>query len=229
MLIIGHRGACGYEPENTISSFKKALELGVDMIELDVHLIETGELVVIHDDKVDRTTDGTGYVTDFSFEQLRTLDAGNGQQIPTLQEVLDLIDKHVPVNIELKGHGTAKAVADVIDEYKSKGWHDDHFLISSFNHIELDEFRKLQPDIKRGALVGTIPIDYAAFAEQLGAHTVNPSAEFISQAFVDDAHRRGMKVLVHIVNDQSEVERKNALGVDGVFTNFPDKTRSYLN
>ena len=228
MQIIGHRGACGYEPENTLASFKKAIELDVDMIELDVYVLESGEVVVIHDDKVDRTTDGTGYVTEFSFEQLRTLDAGHGQQVPTLSEVLDVIDRQVPVNIELKGDGTAVAVASIIDEYEANGWTDDDFIISSFNHVELAQFHALRPHIKIGALIGTIPVDYAAFAQDLGAYSMNPDAEFINQAFVDDAHRRGLKVFVHTINDEGETLRKQALGVDGIFTNFPDKERAYL-
>ncbi len=129
MKIIGHRGACGYEPENTISSFKKALELGVDAIELDVYVLGRGELVVIHDDKVDRTTNGKGYVLDYSFEELRKLDAGNGQTIPTLEEVLDLVNMKTSVNIELKGTGTAKAVASTIYNYLAKGWSEEQLMV----------------------------------------------------------------------------------------------------
>src|SRR6056297_2287931 len=105
VLKIGHRGAMGYEPENTLRSFKKAIELNVDMVELDVYVCSSGELVVIHDDKVDKTTNGKGYVSEKSFDELRKLDAGMGEKIPTLQEVLDLIDKRAKVNIELKGKG----------------------------------------------------------------------------------------------------------------------------
>ena len=108
LLKISHRGACGYEPENTLASFKKAIEINADMIELDVHVCKTGEVVVIHDEKVNRTTNGKGYVSQKNLESLKKLDAGKGKKIPTLIEVLDLVNKRVKVNIELKGKKTAE-------------------------------------------------------------------------------------------------------------------------
>ena len=109
-LIIGHRGACGYEPENTLVSFARAVNMGVDMIELDVYACKTGELVVHHDDTVDRMTNGHGNVIDMSFAELRSLKVAGIEQIPTLSEVIDLIDHKVPIDIELKGPGTAKPI-----------------------------------------------------------------------------------------------------------------------
>ncbi|HMH70074.1 MAG TPA: glycerophosphodiester phosphodiesterase family protein [Candidatus Saccharimonadales bacterium] len=229
MKIIGHRGACGHEPENTLASFKKALELGVDMIELDVYSLKDGELVVIHDDKVDRTTNGTGYVADFIFEELRSLDAGNGEKIPLLGEVLDLINGQVPVNIELKGVGTAGHVAKLINRYRTeKRWPNDLFLVSSFNHVELAEFTRHMPAIKTGALIVGIPLTYAAFAQELGSVSVNLDAEFITREFVEDAHERNLEVFVFTVNDERDVRRLRDLGVDGIFSNFPDRARAYL-
>jgi glycerophosphoryl diester phosphodiesterase len=230
MQIIGHRGACGYEPENTLSSFQKALELGVSMVELDVYALTTGELVVIHDDRVDRTTDGAGYVLDFSYEALRQLDAGKGQKIPLLSEVFDLIDKKAKVNIELKGVGTAAPVAELILSYKiEKGWSEELFVVSSFNHIELAGFTKRLPTIQTGALIMGIPMDYAAFAEKLGAFSANLSAEFISPEYVRDAHDRGLKVYVYPINNEPEIKRMQALQIDGVFSDYPDKVLSYLS
>lgn len=224
MLKIGHRGAMGYEPENTLRSFKKGLELGVDMVELDVYALKTGELVVIHDDKVDRTTDGHGYVMDKTFEEIKSLDAGDGEKIPTLQEVLELVDKKVQVNIELKGEGTAQPVAKVIDQYiKDKGWSGDHFIVSSFDHYELKEFNSLKPEIRIGALITGIPIGYCDYAEKVNAYSVNLNLEFINQKFVDDAHGRGLKVFVYTVNDKDDINRMKDLGVDGLFSNFPDR------
>lgn len=224
IIRIGHRGACGYEPENTLLSFKKALELNVDMIELDVYLCKTGELVVIHDDKVDRTTNGKGYITEKSFKELRQLDAGKGEKIPTLQEVLDLTNKKAKVNIELKGEGTAKPVSKVIEKYvKEKGWSYDDFLVSSFNHYELLKFSKLSPNIKIGVLIKGTPIGFAEFAEKVNAYSVHLSLEFINKEFVEDAHKRGMKVFVWTVNDTDEMQRMKELGIDGVFSKFPDR------
>jgi glycerophosphoryl diester phosphodiesterase len=229
MQIIGHRGAPAVAPENTLSSFRKALEMRVVMIELDVYALKSGELVVIHDDKVDRTTDGSGYITDFSLTALRRLDAGNGEKIPLLAEVLNLVDKTVPVNIELKGIGTAKPVAELLMRYiRDRGWTTDRFIVSSFNHIELKKFHQLMPQIRTGALIVGIPVDYAAFAEKLGAYSVNPSAEFVTPEYVQDAHNRGLKVFAFTVNDQSEIRRMDELKVDGIFTNVPDQAFSYL-
>ena len=230
MKIIGHRGAAGHEPENTLISFKKALELNVDMIELDVYVLKTGELVVMHDNKVDRTTNGSGYVIDYTFEELRKLDAGHGEQVPLLSEVLDLVDKSVPVNIELKGIGTAKNTAALIATYiQEKGWTEDLFIVSSFNHIELMEFVNLMPAIHTGALSEGILLGYSAFAEQLGSYSTNLSAEFITPEFVLDAHNRHLEVFVYTINDESEIERMQTLGVDGIFTNFPDRARAQLS
>ena len=228
MKIIGHRGACGYEHENTLSSFKKALELGVDAIELDVYHLESGELVIMHDSKVNRTTNGTGFVEDFTFTELRKLDAGNGQQVPTLHEVLDLVDARVQVNIELKGFGTAKPVAACISERIQNGWTVDHFSVSSFNHVELSTFNKLMPTVKIGALIDGIPLDYAAFASELNAYSVNPSAEFLSKDFVADAKARGLEVHVYTVNDEDLVRKMLELDVDAIFTNYPDRSRSIV-
>lgn len=224
ILKIGHRGAAGYEPENTLISFEKALDLSVDVIEFDVYVCKTGELVVIHDDKVNRTTNGKGYVMEKSLKELRELDAGKGQKIPTLKEILDLVDKKVIVNIELKGPGTAESVAKVIEEYiEQENWSVESFVVSSFNHPELKKFKEINPKIKTGALLVGIPENYAEFAEKLGADYVNLSIEFINKEFIDDAHRRGLKVLMFTANDVDDINKMKDLGVDGIFSNFPDR------
>ena len=224
VLKIGHRGAMGYESENTLRSFKKAIELKVDMVELDVHVCKSGELVVIHDDRVDRTTDGKGYVSEKSAQELRKLDAGKGDKIPTLREVLDFIDRRVKVNIELKGEGTAKPVSKLVEEYVSmKDWSYEDFLISSFNYNELIEFSKLNPKVKIGFLITYVPSGFLELAEKINAHSVNISMEFVNERFVQDAHKRGIKVFVWKVNDIEDIEKMVALGVDGIFSDFPDR------
>ena len=221
---IAHRGASGYEPENTLLAFKKAIELKADMIELDVHKCKSGELVVIHDEKLDRATNGTGYVAEKTIQQLRRLDAGKGQKIPTLQEVLDLVDRKIKVNIELKGEGTAKPVFKVIENYvKRRGWSYDDFLISSFDHYELLRFNKLNPKIKIGALISGIPIDFVAFAKKINAYSVNLCVDAINKRFVEDAHKKSMKVFVWTVNDFEDIRRMKKLGVDGIFSDYPDR------
>jgi glycerophosphoryl diester phosphodiesterase len=230
MQIIGERGVSGYEPENTLISFKRALEFGVDRVELDVYVLKTGEVVVIHDSKVDRTTNGSGYVEDFSLVDLRQLDAGKGEKIPLLVEVIELVDRKVPIDIELKGFGTAGPVAEIIKKYKEKGWLDSDFIVSSFNHVELANFMKLLPSVKTGALITGMLTDYAAFAEKLGVDYLIPKSEFLSQEYVDDAHKRGLKVFTFFdgVDDEAEIKRFKTLGIAGIFSKCPDKARSYL-
>lgn len=224
MLRIGHRGACGYEPENTLRSFHRALQLRVDMVELDVHVCRSGEVVVIHDSKVDRTTGGTGYVADKTLDELRTLDAGKGEKIPTLQEVLALVNKEVKVNIELKGAGTAKPVFQLLEKYvRESGWSYGDFLISSFNHDELKEFRRLSKEFSIGVLTLDIPAGFVEFVEKIGAYSVNVWVESISRELVDDARRRGIRVFVWTVDDRDDIERMRSLGVDGIFSNYPDR------
>lgn len=222
LLCIGHRGAMGHAPENTLRSIHKALELGVLCMELDVYYVD-GRIVVFHDDRLERTTDGTGYICEKSFAYLRSLDAGEGQQIPTLEEVCDVIDSQVCLNIELKGAETAAPVARLITKLVDDGWDKEKFLVSSFHHQALLEMKRLYPDIKLGALIRGIPVDGAKFAEDLGAFSVHPALDFVNQQFVDDAHARGLKVFVYGVDHPEDIAKMQLLGVDGVFTGFPER------
>ena len=221
---IGHRGAAGHAPENTLLSFQKAIDSGVDMIELDVYVCKTWELVVFHDKKLERTSNGHGYVAEKTFEELRSLDAGQGQYIPLLSEVLDLVARKVKINIELKGEWTAKPVADLIaNSVQSKGWQYDDFLVSSSNHYALQEFFTYCPQVAIGAILSDVLIGFAEAGEKLHASSVHLDHEFISQAFVDDAHRRDMKVFVWTVDDPEEIESMKKLWVDGIFSNYPER------
>jgi len=194
------------------------------MVELDVHVCRSGEIVVIHDSKVDRTTGGTGYVADKTLDELRTLDAGKGEKIPTLQEVLALVNRKVKVNIELKGTDTARPVFQLLEEHvREFGWSYGDFLISSFNHDELKEFRRLSKEFNIGVLILDIPAGFLEFAEEIGAYSVNVWAGSISRELVDDARRRGIRVFVWTVDDRDDIERMRSLGVDGICSNYPDR------
>lgn len=222
LLCFSHRGAMGYAPENTLSAVRKALELGSHYIEVDVHYVD-GHLVVFHDIRLERTTNGTGYLGEHSFEYLRSLDAGDGEQIPTLKEVCDLIYTRAGLNIELKGAGTAAPVAELLSELFGQGWDKEKFLVSSFNHPELVEMRRLHKDIKLGALLHGVFVGGAKFAEDLHAFSVHPSLDFIDQRLVIDAHSRGLKVFVYGADHPDDIASMQALGVDGIFTGFPDR------
>lgn len=222
LLCIGHRGAMGHEPENTLSSIRKAIELGASYLEVDVYYVD-GHLLVFHDDRLERNTDGHGYLCEQSFDYLRSLDAGNGQRIPTLEEVCAEIDAKACLNIELKGPDTAIPVAKLITEQANNGWSKDRFLVSSFRHRELLTMKRIDASIKLGALIRGIPVHYAKFAEDIGVFSVHPSLQCVEQRFVDDAHERGMKVYVYAVDHPEDIEKMYSLGVDGVFTGYPER------
>lgn len=222
-LSIGHRGARGHEPENTLLAIDTGIALGSDMIEFDVQ--RCGEqLVVLHDPRLERTTNGAGRVSEVSFDYLRGLDAGKGQQIPTLNEVLALVAGRVSLNIELKSaHGTAAAVATVLRDALNDGWQTEQFLVSSFHLPELYEFKQLAPEIPIAVLVCGVPLDWAACATELGAQALNISAEFADPTLVRDAHARGLKVHAYTVNHPSEIAAMRALGLNGVFSDYPER------
>lgn len=221
-MIIGHRGACGYAPENTIKSFKKAIELGLVMTELDVHLCKSGDLVVIHDDTVDRTTDGTGYVADKTWDELRKLDAGEGERIPNLTEVLNFVDHQIKMDIELKGPHTAEPTAKIIHQFvDEKGWSYSDFLVTSFNHEELKLFHKLCPEVKIGAIFSKLPDDLEGVISHLNPDVIIVSHKYITPEFVAKMHALEKLIFVYTVNDQKRLEEVKNMGVDGIFTDYP--------
>jgi glycerophosphoryl diester phosphodiesterase len=223
MIIIGHRGAMGYEPENTLRSFQKAIDLQVDMIEFDVHLCKTGELIIIHDDDVNRTTDGQGFVAKKSLAELKELDAGKGEKIPTLEEVLDLIDRKIKVNIELKGPNTAEPTLKVIKKYiKKKKWTYNDFLVSSFDSPELEILRNLDEQIDVAVAIDRDPLDYIEFSQKLKAYSIHPIISATDKKFIEIAHKNNLKVFVWTV-ESKEVQRMKEIGVDGIFVNYPDR------
>jgi glycerophosphoryl diester phosphodiesterase len=222
MLCIGHRGAKGYLPENTLGSIRKALDLGGRYIEIDVYNVE-GHLVAFHDNRIERTTNGEGYIQAQSFNYLRTLDAGNGECIPTLAEVCQLINAEACLNIELKGPNTAALVTATIAQLVEQGWNKNVFLVSSFNHRQLAEMQKLDDEILLGALMCGLPVDDAKYAQDLRAFSVHPSIEFLDQRFIEDAHARNLKVFAYTVNHPEDIQKFYQLGVDGVFTDYPDR------
>jgi len=227
MLKIGHRGAMGYAPENTLTSFAKALELGVDGIELDVHVCKSGEVVVIHDARVDRTTNGKGRVIDLTLDELRQLDAGDGQRIPTLPEVLDWVNRRAIIDIELKAEGIARSVSEVVRHYlQEQEWGKNGFMISSFDHHELKRCHDLIPEIPFGPLISAKPLDYALLAQAMDAEAIMPSFEFLDREFVRDAHQRGLKVFTWTVNRSEDIKKMMGIGVDGIISNYPDRLRA---
>jgi glycerophosphoryl diester phosphodiesterase len=224
MLNIGHRGAMGYEPENTLLSIQKAIELGVDYVEIDVHLVD-GQLVVIHDERLDRTTNFKGLLTNYTFEELKKADAGKGQQIPSLQEVVDLTKNKVGLNIELKGKGTARPVQRMLSNLEKKQKND--ILVSSFHLCELALFKELDKKVRLGVLTNKPFEQVLPDAIALNAFSIHIGAQVATQLFVDKAHQAGFNVYVYTVNTVEEALQMKSVGVDGVFTNYPDRVLNF--
>ncbi len=224
LICIGHRGAAGYEPENTLRSIRRALEFGVHGIEIDVQLVD-GELVVFHDSRLERTTNGRGYLSRHSFEALRLLDAGQGERIPTLREVFETVDRRAFINVELKGKGTASPVAALIREFvEEREWQYTDFLVSSFRYREMLMLRKVgNPAIPAGLLLGRPTRFFRRLGKILGVCAVHPNVRFTSEKLVSLAHAEGWKVYPYTANTPIQIGHMKQVGVDGVFTDFPDR------
>lgn len=227
ILKCGHRGACGYAPENTRASFQKAIDMGVDGFEFDIQLSKDGHPVVIHDDTLDRTTSGKGLVKDFTLRELKELDAGMGkgerQEILTLEEVIDLTDKRCKLFIELKAeHSVHPVVEQVMHAVMHKGWRYEQLFVISFDHNQIAAARELCEHIHTSAIIVGIPVTLAQIAQEAGAWSINPGHNHLTQALVNDAHKRGLRVLTWTVNNRRDLHKVLSMGVDGVFGDFPD-------
>jgi len=217
MIIFGHRGAPGYprRGENTMACFKKALCNGATGLEFDVRRCGDGRLVVIHDDTVNRTTDGKGRVERLSYEELRCFDAGFGEPIPLLTDVLDQLGAKCLLNIELKDAGIGRDVKNLILERRLEG----HVIVSSF---EWDELRVLTPEVPV-ALLSSQLSNLISAARQLGARAIHPRRDIVSGTLISAAREEGLQIHVWTVNDPAEMRRFYGLGVDGIFTDFPER------
>jgi glycerophosphoryl diester phosphodiesterase len=223
-LVIGHRGAMGHQTENTLASVQKALDLGVDMIEIDVFRIRSGEIVVFHDERVERLSNSGGRIEDYDVVEVKNLILKGNHRIPLLQDVLRLVDKKAKLNIELKGTNTSDRVNFIIGKYiENQGWTMDQFLISSFNWEELRVLRTYNDEIAIAVLTEDDPLDAIPVARELNAVAINPDYRTIDQSKVDAIHEAGFKVYTWTVNDPEDIERLKKMGVDGIFSDYPER------
>jgi glycerophosphoryl diester phosphodiesterase len=224
MLKIGHRGAKGHKPENTLISFQKAIDLHVDRIELDVHLSLDKELMVIHDETVDRTTDGRGLVNQLSVPELKRFRIEKEHRIPTLSEVLNLIDQKCDINIELKSYETANKVVDLIEQYVSeRKWNYNQFLVSSFDWNALQQVTLLNSKIAIGVLTET-NLDLAlAFAKFIRAKSIHPYFHLLTEANTAKMQEKGFQVFPWTVNEIEDIRKIKTYNVNGVISDFPDR------
>ncbi|MCG9697494.1 glycerophosphodiester phosphodiesterase family protein [Shewanella sp. Isolate11] len=224
MQVFAHRGASGYAPENTLAAMKKAIALGITAIELDVHNVE-GELYVFHDRRLDGKSSGVGLIESVSQAYLSTINV-EGEPIPKLWELLVYLKPYQPVvNIELKGMASLAAFIELYPKVLSQlDYKPQQLIISSFNHGFIREVKQQFPQALVAPLIEGIPDDGAALASRLRAYSLHLSLSFLTQEIIDDAHQRGIKVFVYTVDNPQDIAMLAAMGVDGIFSNYPDKS-----
>lgn len=247
IAIIAHRGASGSAPENTIAAIQLALKMEADMIEIDVHLSKDGIPVIIHDETLNRTTNGKGEVKNFNVEDLKKLDAGKwfsdkyiGEKIPTLEEVITLIKGKCILLIEIK-HGSSiypnieKTVLEIIHDKKAEK----ECIIQSFECEVLDNLRKLNCPVEIQKLVtGNVPflplhidskLKFGSIYQYQKVSAINPNFKFVNTNAVNKIHASGKKIFTWTVNEEQEMKRMIEYGVDGIITNFPEKLKAILH
>ena len=228
-----HRGFSGKYPENTMLAFRKAVEEGVDGIELDVQLTKDGEVVIIHDETIDRTTDGKGLVVSYTYDELRKFDASfkfRGQcgfnPIPTLREYFELVkDKNLVTNIELKTglneyFGIEEKVWKLIEEYRLE----DRVLISSFNHYSVLRMKSIAPNLKYGLLTETWIINAGKYTEDVGVECYHPHFFSMTAENVKELKEHNIEINVYTVNEEKDIRDMIEKGIDIVIGNYPDLT-----
>jgi len=218
MLRIGHRGAAGHVLENTLGSIEKAIELGVDYVEIDLRLTRDGHVVVLHDATIDRTTNGHGRIKDLTLAQLRRIKTKNGQYVPTLEEVLELTNGQVGLMLELKIRGLAKPVTEIVERSGFSG----PVIYASFHHKELSRVREwfpsstIMPLISRGLIAPRIPA-------KLSAQHVGIRFDRVVKPVVASLHAAGVQVFVFTVNRAEDLARMSDIEVDGSISDYPGR------
>lgn len=237
ILVIGHRGALGYAPENTMASFEKGLECGADLLELDIHMSSDGELIVMHDADVSRTTNGQGNIKEMSLAEIKRLDAGNwfntryqNERVPTLTEVLDWAKGRVSLVIEIKGdpQPTAGIEQKLIATLNDTGMIDDVMIIS-FYHSSVKRVKELEPRLATGILFGGCLVDPVGVTKAALADSARPGWRYWTAELVDQIHTAGLTASTWNADDENLMEYVIGLGVDSIGTNYPDRLRAYLD
>ncbi len=232
-LIIGHRGASVIAPENTLKAFKKAIELKADYIEFDVQETLDGELVIVHDEDIKRITGRDGIISKMTLNELKMLDFGEGEKIPTLKELVKLTKNRIKLNCEIKVEKITEKVIEILREWEIL----DTTIISSFIHEELLAIQKLEPSIKLASLEptpGIIKIDWAKKKEMIEycinnkLYAINPIVMMVDQQFVDFAHANDIKVFPWTVDSRVSIKKLIRLGADGIITNDITKVKDIL-
>jgi glycerophosphoryl diester phosphodiesterase len=232
-LRIGHRGAAGTAPENTLASFRKALSIGVDAIEFDIHRTRDGEIVVHHDFSLERTTTGSGAISDLTLAEIKQADAGckfsaefAGERVPTLLELVETIPAPVILFLEIKaGSFKYPGIEEELAAFLTKHNLVERTNISSFDHFALLKMRQLLPTVQTGMLFSGRPVDPVAMAKACGATALHPNYATFTKEQVAEAHAAGLTVNVWTPNTPEAIAYCYDLGVDGHITDFPERLR----
>lgn len=236
-LVWAHRGASGYAPENTLAAFEKAVELGADGVELDIQLTKDDEIVVIHDEKIDRTSDGEGWVKDYTLEELRGFNYNRTKpeyehaDIPTMREVFELLKPTgLFINIEIKtGVFFYEKIEEKILALTKEMDMEDRVCYSSFNHYTVKRIHELKPDAEVGFLYADGPIDMPSYGEKHGGNALHPALYNLQyDGFIKECKEKGLKLNVWTVNEKEHMQLCCKYGVNAIITNYPDIAREVV-
>lgn len=237
-LNIAHRGFSGKYPENTMLAFKKAVEVGCQGIETDLHITKDGVIVICHDETIDRTTNGSGFIRDYNYKELSNFDAGvkfgkefEGEKIPTIEEFLNYVkDKNLLINLELKNDIIAyeqmeKKVIDKIYEFKLKN----NIILSSFNHYSMIRAKEYDSSIKTGLLYEATLYNVHDYVKTVGADALHPFfPSVMDENIVRQIKNSGTMINTYTVNKEEHMKALIKLGIDGIITNYPNKLKKIL-
>jgi len=214
MHVIAHRGASFLEPENTIKAIKMAVKMGADFVEVDVRKSKDNKLVIMHDEDIDRTTDGKGLVKDYMVSELKKFGAGKGERIPTLDEVIECVKDRVGLVIEIKEPGTEGKILEKIDENELE-----NVILTSFYHKSIKNARKMSPSVDAGIIFTCQPVDVNHMASNASTNIIFPSYRYMNEDMVKKAHRNGILVYPWTIDNPEIFEKFVEMGVDGIVTN----------
>jgi glycerophosphoryl diester phosphodiesterase len=222
VLRIGHRGAAGHAPENTLGAIHKGVALGVDFIEIDVRRTADGALVILHDETVNRTTDGKGRIDRLSLQEIKALNAGNSETIPTLEDALKAVAGQAGLLLELKVNGMAQQAVETVRRIGFT----DPVIYASFLHDELTQVRTFDPNAPLMALFGRLPRNPVVRAVTHGASHVGLRYDTATHRLVEACHRAGLLVCIYTADTPRDIQHGLSLGVDGVISNYPERIYS---
>jgi len=237
VLVQGHRGAMGYAPENTLVSFAKGFEQGADLLELDIHLSSDGELIVMHDGDVSRTTDGQGHIKNMTLAEIKKLDAGvkfdarfRGERVPTLPEVFAWAQHRIPLAVEIKGdplpqRGIQEKLLALIRQFNML----DQVIVISFHHLAVKFIKELEPRLATGILLTGQLADPVSAARAALADSVRPMWHYWTAEQIAEVHAAGLTASTWTVNDEATMGDVIAMGVDSIGCNYPDRLRAYVD